>query len=121
MAFVFRRSGGLLDDRARGLDADGFERLFACARAVAWILSTRGREGHWLWRWKFRTSDQAVHLDPDKFGWPWIRGTTSWVIPTAFTLVALKQFTACARSDSSDSRIRTGVEMLLDRACPSGG
>jgi hypothetical protein len=90
-------------------------------RAVAWILNTRGREGHWLWRWKFKTSDRQVHFDPDKFGWPWILGANSWVIPTAFTLVALKQFTACARSELADGRIRTGIDMLLDRACLGGG
>ena len=90
-------------------------------RAVAWILNTRGREGHWLWRWKFKTYDRQVHFDPDKFGWPWILGANSWVIPTAFTLVALKQFTACARSALADGRIRTGIDMLLDRACLGGG
>jgi hypothetical protein len=90
-------------------------------RAVAWILNTRGREGHWLWRWKFKTSDRQVHFDPDRFGWPWILGANSWVIPTAFTLVALKQFTACARSTLADGRIRTGIDMLLDRACLGGG
>jgi squalene cyclase len=41
-------------------------------RAVAWILKTRGREGHWLWRWKFKNSDRKVHFDPDRFGWPWV-------------------------------------------------
>jgi hypothetical protein len=90
-------------------------------RAVAWILNTRGREGHWLWRWKFKTSDWQVHFGPDKFGWPWAPDTNSWVIPTAFTLVALKQFTACARSELADGRIRTGIDMLLDRACLGGG
>ena len=90
-------------------------------RAMAWILNTRGREGHWLWRWKFKISDRQVHFDPDKFGWPWIPGANSWVIPTAFTLVALKQFTACARSELADGRIRTGIDMLLDRACLGGG
>jgi hypothetical protein len=90
-------------------------------RAVAWLLNTRGREGHWLWRWKFKTSDRQVHFDPDKFGWPWISGTNSWVIPTAFSLIALKQFTACTRSKLSAGRIRTGVDMLLDRACVGGG
>src|SRR5437867_4137259 len=24
-------------------------------KAVRWLLKTKGREGHWLWRWKFRT------------------------------------------------------------------
>jgi hypothetical protein len=47
-----------------------------------------------LWRWKLRTVDNNVQFDPGKFGWSWIAGTTSWVVPTAFTLVALQQASA---------------------------
>ena len=85
------------------------------------LLEERGREGHWFWRWKFKTSDRNVRFDPDKYGWPWSHGAGSWVIPTAFSIVAIKQFTVCNRSDASDNRIRLGVEMLLDRACVGGG
>ncbi len=41
--------------------------------------------------------------------------------PTAFSVVAIKQFTVCNRSEASENRIRLGVEMLLDRACVAGG
>jgi hypothetical protein len=96
---------------------------FAAARdkAVRWLVAERGREGHWLWRWKFKTVDRNVKFDPDKYGWPWSPDTASWVIPTAFSVVALKQFTRCNRSDASEKRIRLGVQMLLDRACVDGG
>jgi hypothetical protein len=90
-------------------------------RAARSLVQDRGREAHWLWRWKFRTIDRQARIDPDKFGWPWIRGTTSWVIPTAFAIIALKQFSACNRSDIADRRISTGIEMLVDRACVGGG
>jgi hypothetical protein len=43
------------------------------------------------------------------------------VIPTAFSVVAIKQFTFCNRSEASEKRIRLGVEMLLDRGCVDGG
>lgn len=43
------------------------------------------------------------------------------MIPTAFSVVAIKQFTVCNRSEASEERIRLGVEMLLDRACVGGG
>jgi hypothetical protein len=43
------------------------------------------------------------------------------VIPTAFSIIAIKQFTVCNRDDVSDERIRVGIEMLLDRACVGGG
>jgi hypothetical protein len=88
---------------------------------LKWLLSERGKEGHWFWRWKFKTADRKVRFDPDKYGWPWSPGAGSWVIPTAFSVVAIKQFTVCNRSEVSENRIRLGVEMLLDRACVGGG
>jgi Prenyltransferase and squalene oxidase repeat len=96
---------------------------FAAARenALRWLDAERGREGHWFWRWKFKTVDRSVRFDPDKYGWPWIPGSASWVIPTAFTIIAIKQFTVCNRHASSEKRIQLGVEMLLDRACVDGG
>ena len=90
-------------------------------RAFRWLFAERGREGHWFWRWKFKTSDRNVRFDPDKYGWPWISGSASWVIPTAFSLIAIKQFTVCNRSEAAEKRIHLGVDMLLDRACVDGG
>ena len=96
---------------------------FAAARekALSWMYAERGQEGHWFWRWKFKTADLNVRFDPDKYGWPWISGSASWVIPTAFSVIAIKQFTVCNRSEESEKRIHCGVEMLLDRACVAGG
>lgn len=90
-------------------------------KGARWLITNRGREARWLWRWKFKTVDRAVRFDPDKYGWPWSADTASWVIPTAFSLVALKQFTACNRSEASENRIILGVKMLLDRECLGGG
>jgi len=90
-------------------------------RGLKWLLNSKGKESHWLWKWKFRTSDTHVRFDPDKFGWPWMPGTCSWVIPTAFSIIALKQAFVCCKTDEISLRIRRGKEMLLDRACPGGG
>jgi hypothetical protein len=90
-------------------------------RALNWLLEERGREGHWFWRWKFKTADSEVRFNPDKYGWPWSPATTSWVIPTAFSVVAIKQSTVCNRSVASEKRIRLGVDMLQDRVCVGGG
>jgi hypothetical protein len=48
-------------------------------------------------------------------------GFCELVIPTAFSVIALKQFTVCNRSEPSEKRIRLGIDMLLDRACAGGG
>jgi hypothetical protein len=90
-------------------------------KAVRWLDREQGREGYWLWRWKFKTVDRSVRFNPDKYGWPWNPEAASWVIPTALSIVALKQFTSCNRREESEQRVQLGVEMLLDRACVGGG
>lgn len=90
-------------------------------RAGNWLLDTCGRESRWPWKWKFRTSDTKVQFDPDRFGWPWQPATCSWVVPTAFAALALKQTFPACRKGKPAHRIRRGVEMLLDRVCPGGG
>jgi hypothetical protein len=89
--------------------------------ALRWLLSNKGREGHWLWKWKFRTVDRRVQFNPDKYGWSWFPGTVSWVIPTAFSLISLKQSFRSGRHCQTAARIQLGREMLFDRACPGGG
>jgi hypothetical protein len=93
----------------------------ACERALLWLLTEKGNEGHWLWRWKFKTADRNVRFDPDKYGWPWSHGAGSWVLPTAFALIAIKQYTVCSRREAAEARIHLGVDMLFDRACIDGG
>jgi squalene cyclase len=90
-------------------------------RAVQWLIASRGWESHWLWKWKFRTSDRHVRFDPDKFGWPWMPETASWVVPTAYSLLALQHAHDFSQQDLVHLRIRRGVEMLYDRICPKGG
>jgi hypothetical protein len=90
-------------------------------RAVQRLIESRGWESHWLWKWKFRTSDRHVRFDPDKFGWPWIPETVSWVVPTAYSILALKYARGISQQDLVRLRIRRGVEMLYDRTCPEGG
>jgi squalene cyclase len=93
----------------------------ATERAMRWLLNLRGWESHWLWKWKFRTTDRHVRFDPDKFGWPWAPETVSWVVPTSYSLLALKHLPAASQTDLIRFRIHRGVEMLFDRACPNGG
>lgn len=90
-------------------------------RAIEWLIRHHGKEAHWLWRWKFRAQDTHVRFDPCKYGWPWQLGTLSWVVPTAFSVITLKRWSPRHRSRKVTNRIRRGVEMLLDRACPNGG
>jgi hypothetical protein len=90
-------------------------------KSISWLLNNQGREGHWFWKWKFRTVDRAVQFNPDKYGWPWFPGTVSWVIPTALSVIGLEQSTPCCWTEPIVNRIQLGTEMLRDRACPQGG
>ncbi|MCI0628739.1 MAG: hypothetical protein L0387_45020 [Acidobacteria bacterium] len=93
----------------------------ATHRAADWLLNLKGCESHWLWKWKFRTSDRHVRFDPEKFGWPWTPETVSWVVPTSYSLLALRHLPAPLHTERLRFRIQRGVEMLFDRACPNGG
>jgi hypothetical protein len=93
----------------------------AVDKAVHWLLKAKGREGHWFWKWKYRTVDRRVRFDPDKYGWSWVPGTVSWVVPTAFALIALKQSQVCCSIRKAEVRVRLGIEMLMDRRCTDGG
>jgi len=93
----------------------------AVKSGVNWLLDSRGKESHWLWKWKFRTTDTHVRFDPDKFGWPWMPETNSWVVPTSFAALALSQCFPSQRPRRVQFRIARGIEMLLDRVCPNGG
>lgn len=95
----------------------------ALESATHWLLDTKGREANWFWRWKFQTVDKSVQFNPAKYGWSWVSGTTSWVIPTAFALIALQQIKSRGLNPTGSvvERIDIGISMLLDRACPRGG
>jgi hypothetical protein len=92
-------------------------------RAIHWILDSCGHEASCFWRWRFKTVDNSVKFDPSLYGWSWVSGTTSWAIPTAFSLIALREAKRrdLNRSPGLIERIDIGVSMLLDRACPRGG
>jgi hypothetical protein len=90
-------------------------------KGFAWLVESAGEESHWLWKWKFRTTDRHVRFDPDKFGWPWVPHTNSWVVPTAFSILALKKIPCTCGLEAGSSRVELGIEMLLDRICPGGG
>ena len=101
---------------------DSVSAIPARVKGLHWLLSNAGKEGDWFWKWKFRTADRHVQLDPDKFGWPWFPDTVSWVVPTAFAILAFQQLPCtCGGFELAPLRVKRGVEMLIDRTCPGGG
>jgi hypothetical protein len=100
---------------------NNFEDVPVRVNGFTWLLRCAGKESGWFWRWKFRIADRHVRFDPNKFGWPWQPDTNSWVVPTAFAILALYQLPCACGPENSELRIRRGTEMLLDRVCSSGG
>lgn len=80
-------------------------------RLLAGILAIRGvRVGlSELLRW----DDRVV-------GWPWNDGTTSWLDPTCWCLLALKKAFQ-PRPSGAVTRIAEAERLLADRCCASGG
>ncbi len=62
----------------------------AVERALASLVRIEPQEAFWLWRLKFRIQDKHVRFSPSKFGWSWVPGTMSWVIPTSLSLIVLE-------------------------------
>ena len=53
--------------------------------------------------------------------WSWIDRTFSWVEPTAWSLLALKQWSTSPGAVSDRTRIVVAEQMLVDRCCATGG
>jgi hypothetical protein len=95
----------------------------ALERALISLVRSEPTEAFWLWRLKFRTTDTHVGFDPNKYGWGWVPGTVSWVIPTAMAVIALERSRPLSLVPSNEltRRVDLGHAMLLDRMCPGGG
>jgi hypothetical protein len=93
------------------------------AGALDSLVNCRPLEASWLVRLKFRLSYRQVRFDPAKYGWAWVPDTVSWVVPTSMALITLERARkqGLIHGRELQNRLRLGVEMLLDRACPEGG
>jgi hypothetical protein len=92
-------------------------------RGVAWLMGTQGRECNWLARFIGLLQGMSKPGGPDNDvshrGWPWLRGTTSWVEPTAQAIMALKM--AAPHYPGVADRVADAEEHLLSRRCRDGG
>jgi hypothetical protein len=88
-------------------------------RGVRWLLGTQGREGNWFARLMAAIQPGGPDNDVTHHGWPWMRGTSSWVEPTAQAIVALRL--AAAHYTGVEARVRDAEELILTRKCRDGG
>jgi hypothetical protein len=93
------------------------------ARGMAWLGNAWPGEGGWWWRLRTRLfgKDSAVRQNLSLRGWSWTKGTSSWVEPTSFALLALRRPPQKVNLTTLDCRRKLAEAMLLDRMCPGGG
>jgi len=68
----------------------------------------------------FSSASHSAHNDSLR-GWGWTPRTSSWVEPTAFALLALRDVAAASLPREASARRQLAVELLYDRMCPGGG
>lgn len=90
-------------------------------RAVQWMLGIKGVEGSWEERALNAVWKLPVEYDRRFKGWPWCPDASSWIEPTAHSLLALKKIALQHKMPGLGERIVEGERMLLDRRTPDGG
>lgn len=80
-------------------------------RAIDWLLRQSGETFA-----KEEGPDPVLGHDPSLVGWPWVKGTHSWVEPTALALLALRR-----EGFGKHPRVVEGLRVIRDRAIESGG
>lgn len=94
-------------DEARGVRSAYESQI---GKGLDWILSFAGET---------MPASQATNVvghDTSIVGWPWVGGTHSWVEPTSFHLLTLKE-----AGLGGHPRSRAAVRLLVDRLLPGGG
>jgi hypothetical protein len=96
------------------------ERALAAAH---WLLKQEGRTPSMLVRLvsAFTFHKNTVPLNPELKGWAWAPRTFSWVEPTSYALIALKQMRSYLAGTNVEERIHQGELMIYDRMCDGGG
>jgi len=93
------------------------------ASGLDWICDDWPRDSGWWQRTLRRLSSAKQHpkYNDAARGWGWTPGTSSWVEPTAFALLALENRPGSQLPPSAQKRRRLGETLLYDRMCPGGG
>lgn len=92
-------------------------------QGATWLLQQRGERFSFMQSLRYWLSYQQQNggMNPNLQGWSWARGTTSWVEPTAYALMALNKLRPTLEKQIAGERIRHGEALLYDRMCVDGG
>jgi hypothetical protein len=70
---------------------------------------------------RFSSERDVAPINYSYRGWGWTPGTSSWVEPTSFALLALEGVVSGELAGLAKRRRSLGVSLLFDRMCPGGG
>jgi Prenyltransferase and squalene oxidase repeat len=70
---------------------------------------------------KFSSQNELHPVNNSYRGWSWTPGTSSWVEPTSFGLIALERVPDDLLPSEVKRRRELAAAMLYDRMCPGGG
>jgi len=95
----------------------------AVANGVAWLCEEWPGEGGFWWRLRHRLFSRTTEIRQNYYfrGWSWSPGTSSWVEPTSYALIVLRNARGLSLPRRATLRVRLGEGMLYDRMCPAGG
>ena len=79
----------------------------ASQAAMQWLLALEG---------EVLAPNEISGHDVTLVGWPWVRGTHSWLEPTAMAILALRTV-----GQAAHPRVAEAERLLLDRQLPGGG
>ncbi len=70
---------------------------------------------------RFSSQREVAPINNKYRGWGWTPGTSSWVEPTSFALLALERSTSPELAEKAKGRRSLATSLLFDRMCPGGG
>ncbi len=95
----------------------------AVGKGLDWLCDSWPGEGS-LWRrlqQRLFVPSNVVRQNPSLRGWSWTPGTSSWVEPTAYGLMLLRNLFPDGLPRRVARRRQLAEAMLYDRMCPDGG
>jgi hypothetical protein len=90
---------------------------------IEWICRAWPAEGVLWRRWLLGLTggNKKTKLEFSLRGWSWTPGTSSWVEPTALTLIALHRLFPASGPTRIEKRAKLAEAMLYNRVCAGGG
>ena len=90
---------------------------------LKWICEDLPRDSSPLQRFvqRLRPKSHITSMNDSFRGWGWTPRTSSWVEPTAFALMALREANPKHLPANAPQRRELAISLLYDRMCPGGG